>query len=549
MPIQGIGSQQSTKTEVSLILLDADGCTIPAYFGSFDPIKLKSVNQNLLQCLSDEFAEKQYQRIIFGLGTNRQDFDLDSCNARKNSSCSCAFLLPFFQKYFQEDGSNKVLIDPIMMGDIFSYHNKDSAHNSVEPGSTYAITLLNGRSQQRDFFKTKFDDYKISLLYMHAHRVACLNPHSNITINFFDDRTDILEVLHKFFNDHPDFLPSNVELRLKHYENRSTVKQYRDPIKGIGLCDQQYDRTVQLMSYATPTKHASDALQGLEIQIYENFLEYINKGCRLYLSDEDDYLEEPCRSMHTQFLFRNIEKQLFLKVRYQIGSHLTSGLHTNGYPNDAVLLEAYNALGDRNLSLAEFQKILYPKPLTIDSLFDDEPPYGSSVAVSTHRALDYSNGENDGADRFCVFPPHFSLRNSNGNDLFSRDGAITPDPSPSSHVSAATFFTPRNLDNDLDGGAVDVDNRDRRQLPGQTGEIEDLSVDNIVPEPTTTVAVLPEVPFPVSPVSVNNSGDTVLQHSFNSKPVKKTPGFFERLFGAGCCGEDSCRVRENIHRV
>lgn len=484
------------KMKVYIALFDVDGCLYPSNFEHFDHDSLAKLNKNLLLHLNDHFSKKQYQRIIFGLGTNRQDFDLDFLNSVMNKTCSCVFVLPFFQKYFQRQNLNRVFIDPFMMGDIFSKYNDNSANRSVEPGSTYAITLLKGASLQRDCFKSKFDEHKISLLYTHAHRAACLNPHSNITVDFYDDRIDILKTLNDFFTSHHDLLPNNVELRLNQYIHQETVNPYDTPIKGSGACDPHYDRTIQLMSFAMPDAHAPNTFQNSKEYIYTHFLEYLKNGCALYIGD--DGYEEPCNTIRTRSLFDTISKNRFLMLRNHVTSQLNSGLTAHNYLNNAALLRSYNTIGNCNLTLKEFEAILHPKGLGMDDCAPELP------AISPHNNDD---DDNYNFEEYHLAQFQHAWENSDNN-----------------------FFFSQNTGGEAKIGMMDTE----------------ASRDGDVPEPEGAVSVAPTILSP----AINEQGTINSQQTVPERKSKST-NFFSLLFGGVCCNEeeDNIRMRKNINML
>ena len=246
------GQLIDTKPQQNVILnlVDYDGC-----FGRrasqdnlFDQNRwLVQNNQLLLTHLKKQIDSTSPDRIIFGLGTNRQDYATDLYNSNRNNNGSCISSLLVLQDYFKEMHAG-VFFDPFMMADI--YHS-DTIKSVISSGKSYTNIYIN--SPENTHAKASFDENKISLIYAHAHRVALLNPNATtIRINFFDDRPAILISLIHFFSDHPDLLPNNVQLYSYCYNGHQlqTVEKILSNkfIQGMGPVDKNYDWTIRLMA-------------------------------------------------------------------------------------------------------------------------------------------------------------------------------------------------------------------------------------------------------------------------------------------------------------
>ncbi|HAT1825045.1 hypothetical protein SC438_13385 [Legionella pneumophila] len=222
--------------KINLNLYDIDGCMYHAHTRE-KPIEkwLIESNQNLFDLQRILARQEGYDLLIVASGTNRQDKFIDELNGQRSDSAIPAF--PIIQSYLASQVDCKVVMDPFLLADL--YGNK-------EAGQSYTA-ILNEKylHSQENHTQSAFDESKRSLLYAHAHRVAALHPDSEIVIDFYDDRNDILSGLYDFYNDNPFLLPANVTLRLNQYEGKE-VTAYPG-IKGDGPIDYRYLINTQKM--------------------------------------------------------------------------------------------------------------------------------------------------------------------------------------------------------------------------------------------------------------------------------------------------------------
>ncbi|HAT1658582.1 TPA: hypothetical protein RG395_002799 [Legionella pneumophila] len=215
--------------KINLSLYDIDGCMYHAHTRE-KPIEkwLIESNQNLFDLQRMLVREEAYDLLIVASGSNRQDKFIDEFNSQRSDSSVPAF--PIIQSYLASQVDCNVVLDPFFLADLYG---------EKEAGHTYkAILKEKYLHSQENHAQSEFDERKRSLLYAHAHRVAALHPDSEIVIDFYDDRDDILSGLYDFFNDNPFLLPANVILRLNQYEGKD-VTTYPG-IKGDGATDHRY---------------------------------------------------------------------------------------------------------------------------------------------------------------------------------------------------------------------------------------------------------------------------------------------------------------------
>lgn len=268
------------EKKVNVILGDIDNSLFHSYpqTPGKPPIQdwLIKSNTRLLALQLLAIRTEQYDRVIIGYGTNRQDFRTDQCNP----GGTCAPVLPLLQSYFQQELDCEVLIEPFLMADLYGSKPAGTSYRSILK-EHYAHTSRQQHS------RSLLDESKISLIYAQIHRAALNNPDAKqITIDFYDDSPGILYKLHHFFRAHPQMIPSNTILRLHHYEGRSP-KSYGKPIQGTGIIDKFYVWTVRLFAAVTCySPFENDEIQiryANELKTYHNENRYFEPHRRRHM--------------------------------------------------------------------------------------------------------------------------------------------------------------------------------------------------------------------------------------------------------------------------
>lgn len=237
---------------VRKILYDIDHCLYPEdqYFGHQIEKWLISTNKALFEAQLAEIKKGEHEKVIIGIGTNRQDYMSDKVNSYRGGSMAPAF--PLIQSYLSQQLGNQSLIefDPFLMADIYDRTEVLDPNQAVVAGGAYRriLTAYNDESQKEQHPRAMFDHSKISLIYAHAHRLATLNPTADCVLDFYDDNSPILSGIFDFFASYPNLLPDRVTLCLNQYKNGSPVIKYEDAIRGTGRVDSQYDWSVRLMA-------------------------------------------------------------------------------------------------------------------------------------------------------------------------------------------------------------------------------------------------------------------------------------------------------------
>ena len=331
------------RKQVLVNLLDVDGCLYHKARPDQQVARwLFESNKALIAQLKREIQEKNYHRIVFGLGSNRQDNNIDSDNLSKTGRHSFLPLLPLMQEYFaQSHFDREVLFDSFMMADIFT---KFQSGKKTQSGKSFQDILLS--APNTDYAKTRFDHSKVSLVYAHAHRAALLNPDADVTINLIDDNLEILQSLSEFFNANPDQLPKNVRLHLTRYANSQIDdKNVFSEIKGSGALDRCYDWTTRYMAARTGKKiknvaHAKalyddQASQEIDSDISDDSLRI---GGLSSASSEEIFCDR---------IFKIDRKQDVLRFRRNEIGQLQSTLTLDGYTTARQLAKSHVALGYR----------------------------------------------------------------------------------------------------------------------------------------------------------------------------------------------------------
>ncbi len=139
-----------------------------------------------------------------------------------------------------------------------------------------------------------FDEYKITLIYAHAHRAAILNQDREIVVDFYDDRKDILGALYKTFNGNTQLLPKNISFCLYQYkEGRFGNKIYESKINGTGEIDSRFDWSVRYIA-AKNQKFSGGPLANIscssDLHTYHYNREYtlFGRDIEMYIWDFDD---------------------------------------------------------------------------------------------------------------------------------------------------------------------------------------------------------------------------------------------------------------------
>ncbi len=223
------------QRRINLNLFDFDGCLNRAFNRSQDHLEnphkwILGENNAFLESLKQRIQAEKYYRIIVAQGSTRQSNHLDNFAHSVNKNGSSTATPPILQSWFASQLDCDVVLDPFLLADIYG-KNKAA-------GESYKAIIKEHRTRSWsvDHARVVSDDEKVTLIYAHVHRVAALNRDAEIVIDFYDDRTDILDHLYKTMSANNKLLPANVTLRLHRYIGQQPAGHYeediRPPVKG-----------------------------------------------------------------------------------------------------------------------------------------------------------------------------------------------------------------------------------------------------------------------------------------------------------------------------
>lgn len=243
--------------KVRILSFDADGCLFHSKYIDAKDQNVILHNQAFLKQIKTESAAMAVDKVISMVGSNRQSKQLDDSNRFFFSpyGCgdkgSCFTALKTLSEYLGSD------LDPLLLADIFSDLPAGTSYDiamQVLSKITYSAhdnfleiaTKMTAADAGVKHPQTYFDTSKVTLLYAQIHKTAIENPTADIIYDFYDDRSDILEMLRVFFGEYPEFIPENVTLRLNQYDGSCPSKLHHE-IRGTGFIDSQYRETVKDM--------------------------------------------------------------------------------------------------------------------------------------------------------------------------------------------------------------------------------------------------------------------------------------------------------------
>lgn len=224
---------------------DADNCLFHAgYEPEWSEIESNNCEQVVTEnkTLLDELKAQNpyFKETIVLVGSLRQSVKIDEANARRNQTESFFVAIPKVAEYLE------ATLDKFLTSDI---HDK-----GVNVGTAFELATKNPSAPQPTCF---IDESKLSLLYAQTHKLATDYPNEHILFEFYDDRgcgtweveVDILEKLQAYFTQHPEALPSNITLRLNHYDG-GHVTRFSE-IQGAGFIDTNYPKTAKQIANLT----------------------------------------------------------------------------------------------------------------------------------------------------------------------------------------------------------------------------------------------------------------------------------------------------------
>lgn len=227
------------QMKIRILSFDFDGCL-------FNEKYIESRNKNVIHhnlAFLDKIKEENnaFERVFTFVGSNRQSKLIDDSNAPDKGSCFPALIE--VNKYLN------ATLDKLLLADIYGFPES----NDGLPAGTSFDNALNSAVQNRHA-NWVFDSSKATIIYAQMHKIANAYPDDDIVLDFYDDRgngsmgisVDILEQLMEFYKSYSTLIPSNVKLRLNHYDGGDVTPMAE--IMGTGFIDCDYRQTVRDMA-------------------------------------------------------------------------------------------------------------------------------------------------------------------------------------------------------------------------------------------------------------------------------------------------------------
>jgi hypothetical protein len=224
-------------------------------------------------------AKEDSRDVTVTLNSSRQSIESDLSQIylgmNKKDSSYFATMRTFIEatnKHFCDNGVNISLqLDEFLMADVAQQLRAGQsfadamAYYGPEPKRTAKKPTL--PRVERDFIVD--DASKVFTLYADMQREALKTPDEEVIFHFPDDDEEILQRLQQFFQRHPDWIPSNVVLRLRKYapafSDLVTAGEFSNDIVGCGKAD---------ANYASVVRERARLLRELGDEMYKQFREH-----------------------------------------------------------------------------------------------------------------------------------------------------------------------------------------------------------------------------------------------------------------------------------
>lgn len=216
---------------ISAVTADADATTLN---------KVITHNAALLDKIKDE--NQRFSKVVTLVGSNRQSKEVDDGNRSKIDetgfyrTVSCYEALTIIAEHLQ------ITVDKFLLADVYG---------EKEAGVSFDLALdADVKNDPTAHANWIFDETKLTILYAQMHKIALENLTEDIVFDFFDDRRYIRNNLAEFFNKNSHLMPSNIKLRIHHYDGGAAELMHE--IQGTGLIDTNYRVTVLDMASQVP---------------------------------------------------------------------------------------------------------------------------------------------------------------------------------------------------------------------------------------------------------------------------------------------------------
>ena len=197
--------------------IDYDGCISDFLGGEKNPLELMDANliflNHIKAVIHAEGLSQEMRTITIGSARQSKPVDLYCAQYNKGSSC--------FPLYLEIAKELQAQFDSFLLADLKA--------DDCQDGDSYKRAMaLDYDGPHEDWF---FDESKITLIYAQMHRASLNNINGKVIFHFYDDRSDILNALNRFYQENSSLIPSNLTLKLhrhSNYEDVAMVYHYDD---------------------------------------------------------------------------------------------------------------------------------------------------------------------------------------------------------------------------------------------------------------------------------------------------------------------------------
>ncbi|MEO8402759.1 MAG: hypothetical protein ABI597_13390 [Gammaproteobacteria bacterium] len=203
--------------------------------------------------LGEQLADPSVGNITIVSGSSRISLRLDMTNRVNNYDEKRAGNMDTGSAFvFFKDFSN--FLNQHFKTDKFSFNSRTvyDIRNKIPPGTHvdkiftdefpigYPVDFVESKAELEEYLELLkkvipvdpgYDYSKISMLYSQIHSLASERRNENIICEFYEDRPEICNALFAAFQKHPELIPSNVELKIFHF-NLSDAKPRKKITKG-----------------------------------------------------------------------------------------------------------------------------------------------------------------------------------------------------------------------------------------------------------------------------------------------------------------------------
>jgi hypothetical protein len=188
------------------------------------------------QQIKTELQDPDVEKLLIMSASNRQRIAADMLNRYQNfhrvNNCDNGSVFRLFPLFATELNkiNNKCEYDAVTFNDLWTDKKPGTEYASAcqltyPNGSHYPVNeYLNTKHLLRQWHEYCDDSFqavnnsKINLIYTQLHYLSNKYPDQDIIYDFYDDRADICRALYTAFLHAPELLPSNITLRINHYD-------------------------------------------------------------------------------------------------------------------------------------------------------------------------------------------------------------------------------------------------------------------------------------------------------------------------------------------